>query len=440
MIVNRVFNIRQKGVLFCLMCFIYPTKKCNFARGLMRPFIQERALVHAPSAHGATKPGDKRKKTTKYKQTNTKTMKVNGKIVFAVAIAASAMLASCGEKKQQQIPTATFKTTKVGRQDLTLETKYSATIRGRQDVDIYPQVGGTLKQICVTEGQAVRKGQTLFIIDQVPYQAALNTAEASLKAAQASEATAAMNYESKKKLFADNVISDFDLQATHNTLLTAKAQVAQAQAQVVNARNSLSYTVVKSPSDGVVGTLPYRQGALVGAQMAQPLTTISDNSQMWVYFSMSERDLLGIVRKSGSINEAIKNMPEVTLTLVDGSTYEKKGRVESISGIVNSNTGSVQLRAVFDNDNGILHSGSTGNVIIPTPYSQVLVIPATAAVQTQDRFRVFLVNKEGIANGKVVTVNEHKAGNQFIVTSGLEGGEEIVAEGAGMVKEGQKVK
>ncbi|MEE1287196.1 MAG: efflux RND transporter periplasmic adaptor subunit, partial [Bacteroidaceae bacterium] len=118
----------------------------------------------------------------------------------------------------------------------------------------------------------------------------------------------------------------------------------------------------------------------------------------------------------------------------------KKGRVESISGVVNSNTGSVQLRAVFDNDNGILHSGSTGNVIIPTPYNLVLVIPATAAVQTQDRFRVFLVNKDGIANGKVVTVNEHKAGNLFIVTSGLEGGEEIVAEGAGMVKENQKVK
>lgn len=367
-------------------------------------------------------------------------MKVNGKIVFAVAIAASAMLASCGEKKQQQTPTATFKTTKVGRQDLTLETKYSATIRGRQDVDIYPQVGGTLKQICVTEGQTVRKGQTLFIIDQVPYQAALNTAEAALKATQASEATAAMNYESKKKLFAENVISDFDLQSTHNTLLTAKAQVAQAQAQVVNARNSLSYTVVTSPTDGVVGTLPYRQGALVGAQMAQPLTTISDNSQMWVYFSMSERDLLNIIRQSGSINEAIKNMPEVTLTLVDGSTYEKKGRVESISGVVNSTTGSVQLRAVFDNDNGILHSGSTGSVVIPTPYNQVLVVPATAAVQTQDRFRVFLVNKDGIANGKVVTVNEHKTGNLFIITSGLEGGEEIVAEGAGMVKEGQKVK
>ena len=367
-------------------------------------------------------------------------MKVNGKIVFAVAIAASAMLASCGEKKQQQMPTATFKTMKVGRQDLTLETKYSATIRGRQDVDIYPQVGGTLKQICVTEGQSVRKGQTLFVIDQVPYQAALNTAEAALKAAKAGEATASMNYESKKKLFAEKVISDFDLQATYNTLLTAKAQVAQAEAQVINARNSLSYTVVTAPSDGVVGTLPYRQGALVGAQMPQPLTTVSDNKQMWVYFSMSERDLLGIIRKSGSIDEAVKNMPEVTLTLVDGSTYEKKGRVEGVSGVVNTSTGSVQLRAVFDNENGMLHSGSTGNVIIPTLHEQVLVVPATAAVQTQDRFRVFLVNKEGIANGKVISVNEHKAGNLFIVTDGLEGGEEIVAEGAGMVKENQKVK
>ena len=366
-------------------------------------------------------------------------MKVNGKIVFALAIIASAMLVSCG-KKQQQIPSATFKTVKVSRQDVTLETKYSATISGRQDVDIYPQVSGTLKQICVTEGQQVRKGQTLFIIDQVPYQAALNTALASLKSAQASEATAAMNYESKKKLFAEKVISDFDLQTSYNNLLTAKAQVAQAEAQVTNARNSLSYTVVTAPTNGVVGTLPYPQGALVSSQIQQPLTTVSDNSQMWVYFSISERDLLSLVRKSGSIEEAIKNMPAVTLALVDGSLYDKTGRVESVSGVINTSTGSVQLRAVFDNENGILHSGSTGNVIIPTIHEQALVVPATAAVQTQDRFRVFIVGADSIAHGKVISINEQKSGNLFIVTEGLEGGEEIVAEGAGMVKEGQKVK
>jgi membrane fusion protein (multidrug efflux system) len=249
-----------------------------------------------------------------------------------------------------------------------------------------------------------------------------------------------MNYESKKKLFAEKVISDFDLQATYNTLLSAKAQVAQAEAQVINARNSLSYTVVTAPTNGVVGTLPYRQGALVSAQLPQPLSTVSDNSQMWVYFSISERDLLNMVREHGSMDEAIKNMPDVTLTLVDGSTYEKKGRVESVSGVVNTNTGSVQLRAVFDNENGMIHSGSTGNVIIPTIHKQALVVPATAAVQTQDRFRVFIVGSDSMAHGKVISVNEQKSGNVFIVTVGLEGGEEIVGEGAGMVKEGQKVK
>jgi membrane fusion protein (multidrug efflux system) len=147
-----------------------------------------------------------------------------------------------------------------------------------------------------------------------------------------------------------------------------------------------------------------------------------------------------MVRKNGSIDEAIKNMPEVTLTLIDGSMYEEKGRIESVSGVVNTNTGSVQLRAVFNNPNGILHSGSTGNIIIPSLHENVLVVPATATVQTQDRFRVFVVGKDSIAHGKVIDVYEQKAGNLFIVTSGIAEGTEIVAEGAGMVKEGQKVK
>ena len=144
------------------------------------------------------------------------------------------------------------------------------------------QVGGTLQKLCVTEGQKVKKGQPLFIIDQVPYQAALNTAEAALKAAEAQLATAQLNYDSRKKLFDEKVVSDFDIQTANNSLLTAQAQVAQAKAQVVNARNSLSYTVVKSPADGVVGTLPYRQGALVSSAMPQPLTTVSDNNKMYV--------------------------------------------------------------------------------------------------------------------------------------------------------------
>lgn len=369
-------------------------------------------------------------------------MKRNISMVAGAIGMVAFMLTSCGGGKgqQQAAPVTVFKTIKAEKTDITLNTKASATIRGRQDIDVYPQVGGTLQRLCVTEGQVVKKGQPLFIIDQVPYQAALNTAEAALKAAEAQEATATLNYESRKKLHEQEVVSDFDLQTTYNTLLTAKASVAQAQAQVVNARNSLSYTVVKSPADGVVGTLPYRQGALVSSAMPQPLTTVSDNSEMYVYFSINESQLLKMIRESGTLEKAIETMPEVTLQLVDGSEYEMKGRVESASGVVDRSTGSVQLRAVFANPNHMLHSGSSGNIIIPMEYKDVIAIPATAAVQTQDKFRVCTVDEKGAAHGQLISILPQNNGQQFIVTEGLSEGTEIVADGANMVKEGQIVK
>lgn len=367
-------------------------------------------------------------------------MSYNIKTGLLTAIVGLAVLTSCGKKQQQQMPSAVYKTVKVSTQTIQLDTEYSATIRGRQDIDVYPQVGGTLQKLCVTEGQTVKKGQTLFIIDQVPFQAALNTAEAALKAAEAQQATAELNYNSRKQLFDERVVSEFDMQTAHNALLSAKAAVAQAKAQVVNARNSLSYTVVKSPSDGVVGTLPYRQGALVGSSMPKPLTTVSDNSQMYVYFSLNESELLKLAREYGSIDSAVVNMPPVRLLLVDGSEYEEVGKVESVSGVVDRSTGSVQLRAVFNNPNKLLHSGSTGNVIIPATFENAIVVPAAATVQTQDKFKVFIVDENGIAHSQLITINEKEGGNEFIVTSGLKGGEEIVAEGAGMVKEGQDVK
>ncbi len=361
--------------------------------------------------------------------------------VLVTAVTAMTMLSSCGNKQQRgAMPSVVFKTTKVAKSDVTLTEKYSATIRGRQDIDVYPQVGGTLQKLCVTEGQKVKKGQVLFVIDQVPYRAALNTAEAALKAAQAQEATAQLNYDSRKKLYDQKVVSEIDMQTAQNALLSAKAQVAQARAQVVNARNSLSYTTVTSPADGVVGTLPYRQGALVGSSMPQPLTTVSDNNEMYVYFSMTESQFLNLIRQYESVEKAIEAMPELTLQLVDGSDYEIKGRVESASGVVDRATGSVQLRAAFSNPSHILHSGSTGNVIIPVTHKDVLTVPATAAVQTQDKYNVYVVDSKGIAHAQIVDILPQSQGKTFIVTSGLNGGEEIVAEGAGMVRDGQDVK
>ncbi len=363
------------------------------------------------------------------------------KFALLTLLIGAAFLSSCGKSSKQQSGFGVaYKTMKVEARDITLNSKYSATIRGCQDIEVYPQVSGTLTQLCVTEGQKVSKDQTLFIIDQVPYQAALNTAEAQLESAKAQLATAELNYNSTKTLREQNVVGDFDLQTAYNSLLNAKAAVSEAEAQVVNARNSLSYTVVKSPSNGVVGVLPYRRGALVSSNMAQPLTTVSDNNSMYVYFSITEAQLLQIVRDYESVEKAVSKMPEVSLSLVDGSTYDVKGRIETVSGVVDSKTGAVQLRAVFDNPKGLLHSGSTGNVLMPIDYKNQIIIPTAATVQTQDKYRVYIVTPEGTAEERMVTLAPQTDGKNVIVTGGLNIGEEIVAEGAGMITEGQLVK
>ncbi len=368
-------------------------------------------------------------------------MRKTSNLIMTLSLITMAFLSSCsGNKTQQQMPSANFKTMTVQTQEVTMTTNYSATIRGRQDIEVYPQVAGTLQRLCVTEGQKVAKGQTLFIIDQVPYQAALNTALASQQAANASLATAQLNYDSKKKLFDDGIISDVELQTAQNTLLSAKAQVAQANATVVNARNSLSYTVVKSPANGVVGTLPYRQGALVSSAMPQPLTTVSDNNQMYVYFSIAEGQLLNMTRESGSAEAAIGAMPDVKLLLVDGSEYPYKGKVESVSGVVDRSTGTVQVRAVFDNPEKLLHSGSTGTVVIPTTYKDQIVVPVTATVQMQDKFKVYLVDKDNIAHEQLVTTEPLSNGKEYVIKDGLKVGDVIVAEGAGMLRDGQDIK
>ena len=326
----------------------------------------------------------------------------------------------------------------VSTSDREIPTHYSAAIRGRQDIAIYPQVSGTISQLCINEGDAVSKGQTLFIIDQVPYKAALQTAEANVAAAKASVATAQLTYDSKKELFAKKVVSQYDLSTAENMLLTAKAQLAQAEAQRVNAANSLSYTVAKAPASGVAGTLPYRVGALVGPSMPQPLTTISDNSQVYVYFSMSENQLLGLTRQYGSIANTLANMPDVQLQLNDGSTYDATGRVESISGVIDTSTGSAQLRAVFANEGGLLHSGGSGNIVLPTEYRDCIVIPQAATFELQDKVYVYKVI-DGKASAAQIDVEKISNGREYIVKSGIAPGETIVAEGVGLLREGTPI-
>ena len=347
-------------------------------------------------------------------------------------------MASCKQATDAGVKPS-FAIMEVKAADKELSTSYSATIRGRQDIDIYPQVSGTIEKLCVTEGQTVRRGQLLFVIDQIPYRAALKTAVANVEAARAAMATAELTYNSNKELYAQKVVSEFSLKTAENTYLTAKAQLTQAEAQEVNARNNLSYTEVKSPSDGVVGALPYRVGALVGANLSYPLTTVSDNSDMYVYFFMTENQLLALTRQYGSMDEALKNMPEVELILNDNSVYNKKGVIESISGVIDRQTGTVMARVVFPNESRLLHSGASGTVVLPSIYKDCIAIPQGATVQMQDKVVVYKV-VDGKAVSTLITVAGISDGREYVVLSGLQSGDEIISEGAGLVREGTQVK
>ena len=214
-----------------------------------------------------------------------------------------------------------------------------------QDVDILPQISGRIIRLKVKEGERVKTGQVLAVIDQVPYRAALRTAQANVSAAQAKVETARIELRGKQALFDEKVISDYELSLARNQLAVACAELEQAKAQESDARNNLSYTEIKSPSNGVVGTLPYRIGALVGPNMAQPFTVVSDNAEMYAYFSISENMLRRYLARYGSIDSMIAGMPEVGLQLNDGSLYKAKGRIETVSGVVDPVTGTVQIKA-----------------------------------------------------------------------------------------------
>lgn len=361
--------------------------------------------------------------------------------VRLMAIAGCAIcLASCKNAPDAavQMP-MTYKLMTVEQTNKAFNTSYSAAVRGRYDASILPQVSGTIWKVMVKEGQRVHKGQSLFVIDQVPYRAALNTATANVEVAKAALATAELNYNSNKELYAQKVVSAFTLQTAENQYLTAKAQLAQANASLVNAQNNLAYTEVKSPSDGVVGAIPMREGVLVSPSMGKALTTVSDNKEVFVYFSMTENQLLSLIRQHGTAEAAAKSMPEVELLLNDGTIYDAKGRIESISGVIDRQTGTVSVRALFPNEKGILRSGATAAVIVPDMYQNCIVIPQAATVQLQDQYLVYKV-VDGKAVSTIVKVAPTDDGREYVILSGLNPGDEIVAEGAGLIREGTQVK
>ncbi len=352
-------------------------------------------------------------------------------------IVACVLLSACAKDVPSEAPQS-YSVMVVSTDSVSLEETFSASIEGQQDVQIYPQVTGTIAKVFIREGERVRRGQLLFLIDPVPYQAAHRTAQANVQAAAAQVESAQLEYESKQLLFTEKIISEYELSLSKNALSVAKAVLEQAEAEEANARNELSYTEVRSPTNGVVGVLPYCVGALVNSSIAQPLTTISDNEQMYVYFSMNENRLRALMRRYGSMKETLSQMPPVQLRLNDGILYEQNGKIEAVSGVINPQTGTASVRSVFPNDEQLLFSGTVGNVILTHTEKDMILVPQHATYEIQDKIFVYKAMNGVTAATQIVVDNLHD-GRNYIVRQGLLPGDTIVCEGVGQLTDGQPI-
>lgn len=356
-------------------------------------------------------------------------------ISLLAVLALVLLIVSCNSTGEQNEKSPDFQMMVIKPGSKTLETNYVSVIKGKQNVEIRPQINGTITEIRIEEGAAVRKGEILFIIDQAPYRAALKMATANVKGAEAKLATARLTVDSKEALRKGEIISDFDLQTARNALLEAQAALELAEAQQSNAATDLSYTEIKSPVNGVAGMIPYRVGALVDSNIAEPLITVSDDEDVYAYFSMTEYQVLDIIQQQGSFEKLIQDATEVKLRLGNGTLYTHTGKIDAVSGTIEPGTGTVSIRAVFPNPERWLRNGGTGQVVLTTSKTDCIVIPQSATYEIQNQRFVYKV-VDGKAVSTPIEVENTNDGKEYIVTSGLQEGDTIISEGAGLVREG----
>ena len=342
-------------------------------------------------------------------------------VLFVAAVCVLATLTSCGGSKKGGLPDFSddeFAVATIGTSSAALQTTYPATIKGIQDVEVRPKVSGFITKVFVHEGQTVSAGQALFSIDSETYQAAVRSAAAAVNTAKAQANTAKLTYQNNKKLYDSKIIGEYELSTAANSYATAKAQVAQAEAALASAREQLAWCTVTSPSAGVVGSLPFKVGALVSAS-GQALTTVSNISTMEVFFSLSESQILSMSKTNGSVQAAIAAFPAVKLQLADGS---------------------ISLIAHFANPEKLLKSGGAGSIVVPNDNNSAIVIPQEACSQVQDKIFVYIVTKDNKVKYSEIKVNPQDDGKNYIVTAGLHVGDRIVLKGITKLTDGQQIK
>jgi len=357
-------------------------------------------------------------------------------------------LASCGNNNTDQAAQAgaaqpkDYKVITLETRSATLNTDFPASIQGQQNIEIRPRIEGYIEKIYVDEGAVVKVGQPLFKINDPQYEQAVRTAYAGIKTAEAQVSTAKLAVVKVKPLVEKEIISKYELESAQFTYDSALASLAQAKAALVNAKTNLGYTTVTSPVNGVVGSIPFRLGSLVNSSTTDPLTTVSSIGNVYAYFAFNEKLLLSITKDSTgkSLAQKIAKLPKVSLILSDGSVYAEQGKIETVNGLINTATGSANIRARFPNEKGIIRSGSSTTVRIPNEVKDAIIIPQSATFELQDKLFAVVVDQSGKTKNVNLKVMESTAGNFYVVESGLQAGDQIVLEGVSSLKDGTQIK
>lgn len=362
-------------------------------------------------------------------------------IGLLIAVAASVIFYGCNSSANKpggyEQPPQVLPVISINNIPATTYQEYSASLEGKKDIEIRPQVEGYLDRIYVDEGAYVRKGQALFHINEQPYREQFNNAQAALVAARANLSNAQINVSKIKPLVDNRVVSDVQLRTAEAAYDAAAANVNQAQAMVQSAQINIGYTTIKAPVDGYVGRIPHKAGSLVGVSTAEPLTVISEIKDVYAYFSMSENDFLHFKNEfpGATIAEKVKQMPPVDLMLPDNSIYPQKGKVETVSGQFNQSMGTISFRATFPNPEGLLRSGNTGTIRIPRTVSTALVIPQESTFEIQDKVFVFVLADSNKVMSTPVNVIG-RSGNYYLLGDGIAAGTKIVYTGLDRLRDG----
>jgi membrane fusion protein (multidrug efflux system) len=357
----------------------------------------------------------------------------------ALSVIVALYVSSCSQVQGTQAapPPQALPVLAVNASPATTYAEYSATVEGKTNVEIRPQVSGYLDKIFVEEGAYVTQGQPLFKINDRPYDEQLNNAQANVSAAKANMDKAAIEVNRLKPLVENKVISDVQLKAAEAAYTAAKAEVSQTEAAGNNAHINLGYTLIKAPASGYIGRIPYKTGSLVGRGEALPLTVLSDVREVYAYFSMSESDFLHFIGEAAgkTIADKIKTLPPVELELADKSIFAPKGRIELMEGQFDKTMGTISFRAVFPNAEGLLRTGSTGRIRIPQTNTTTVPVPQTATYELQDKIFVYTVGDSNKVSSRPLHVVAKTTG-WYLVDKGVKPGDRIVYEGMDRLQDG----